>query len=248
MATLISSIQSDLHFPPELWSMTTRNFRHRKSPDELTYLWTTVRRVSRQFKEEIEEIFRTEHLPKTWLHVDISESLFAPPPSLRQFIDVGVPHPVCDNKPDRLKLYDFECKLNYDKIQPRYPGRAVFSCRLDHKRYPPFLKTAMSRRKIFERLRNEAGPGRLGEADKSVPGSRIRVFDSPVGMFVVQVRGSVGDCAVPVLNIDSSRHEVSFDWRDLFDQFFGEQKVVKAGLHDTLVGHSDLRHHSLYPI
>ena len=161
---------------------------------------------------------------------------------------MGVPHLVCDNKPDRLKLYDFECKLSYDKIQPRYPGRAVFSCRLDHKCYAPFLKSAVSKRKIFERLRYEAGPGRLGEADKSVPGSRIRVFDSPVGMFVVQVRGSVSDCALPVLNIDSSRHEVSFEWRDLFDQFFGEQRAAKAVLYDALVSHPDLRHYFMYLI
>ena len=143
--------------------------------------------------------------------------------------------------PNHTKSYDFDCKLTFEKIQPRYPGRAVFSCRLDRNRYPPFLKTAVSRRKIFERLRHEAGPGRLGEADKSVPGSRIRVFDSPVGMFVVQVRGSVGDCALPVLNIHSSRHEVSFNWRDLFDHFFGERKMAKAVLHDALVSHPDCR-------
>lgn len=101
---------------------------------------------------------------------------------------------------------------------------------------------------MFERLRHEAGPGTLGEADKSVPGSRIRVFDSPVGMFVVQVRGSAGDCALPVLNIHSSRHEVSFDWRDLFGQFFGEQKVTRAVLHDALVGHPDFRQCSMYLI
>ena len=92
------------------------------------------------------------------------------------------------------------------------------------------------------------GPGRLSEADKSVPGSRIPVFDSPVGMFVVQLRGSVGDCALPVLNIASRRHEVSFDWRDLFDQFFGEQKLAKAVLHDALVSHPDLRHYPTYLI
>lgn len=77
MATAIPALPSRLHFPPEVWSMTTQNFRHRKSPDELTYLWTTVRHVSRQFKEEIEDMFRTEHLPKTWLHVDTGKPLCA---------------------------------------------------------------------------------------------------------------------------------------------------------------------------
>ena len=84
MATAIPALPSHLHFPPEVWSMTTENFRHRKSPDELTYLWTTVRHVSRQFKEEIEDIFRTEHLPKTWIHVDTGKPLCALLPTQRQ--------------------------------------------------------------------------------------------------------------------------------------------------------------------
>ena len=70
-------------FPPELWSITIQNFRHRTSPDDLTYLWTSVRHVSRQFKEEIENIFRTEHLPKTWLYVDVGEFTCALSPTLR---------------------------------------------------------------------------------------------------------------------------------------------------------------------
>ena len=59
------AVPSHLHFLPELWSITTQNFRHRKSPEDLMYLWITVRHVSRQFKEETEEPFRTEHQPKT---------------------------------------------------------------------------------------------------------------------------------------------------------------------------------------
>lgn len=61
-------------FPPEIWSITLGNLRERQSQEELTYLWTTARHVCRQFKEEIEEIFRTEHLPKTWLYIDNRES------------------------------------------------------------------------------------------------------------------------------------------------------------------------------
>ena len=62
-----------LHFPPELWSLVIQNLRCRKSPEDLTYLWTTVRHVSRQFREEIDYLFLIEHLPKTWLHVDTCE-------------------------------------------------------------------------------------------------------------------------------------------------------------------------------
>ena len=134
------------------------------------------------------------------------------------------------NSPNHTKSYDFDCKLTFDKIQPRYPGRAVFSLRsktynLEH------------RRKAFQNLMDQARPGRLGEADKSVPGSRIRLFESPVGMFVVQVRGSVGDCALPALNIDPSKHKLSFEWRNLYNLFFGERKVATAVLYGAPVSH-----------
>ena len=45
-----------------------------KPSQKLTYPWTTVRSVSQQLKKEIEDIFRTEHLSKTWLHLDTGES------------------------------------------------------------------------------------------------------------------------------------------------------------------------------
>ena len=156
---------------------------------------------------------------------------------------------VCDNPPNQPKVYEFECKLSFDIIQPKYPGRAVFSLRPDiSKRDYRLLELKVNKRKMFKRLRDEARPSRLSGAAKSVPGSRIRFFESPVGMFVVQVRGSVGDCALPALNIDPNRHEVSFDWRDLFDRYFGEQKVAKAVLHDAAVGHPGVRHFALYLI
>ncbi len=140
--------------------------------------------------------------------------------------------------PNHTKSYDFDCKLTLEKIQPRYPGRAVFSLRsktynLEHR----ILQISAHRRKAFQNLMDKAGPGRLGEADKSVPGSRIRLFESPVGMFVVQVRGSVGDCALPALNIDPSKHELSFEWRKLYNLFFGERKVATAVLQRAPVSH-----------
>ncbi len=66
-------MSSHSHFPPEIWSLTLHNLRERKGQDDLQYLWTEVRHVSKQFREEIEEIFRIEHLPKTWLHFDTRE-------------------------------------------------------------------------------------------------------------------------------------------------------------------------------
>lgn len=144
------------------------------------------------------------------------------------------------NPPDRRKVYDFAFKLNFDNIKPRYPGRAVFSVRSKNSSWNPrSLDVSTFKRKTFERLRAEAGSGRLGEADKSVPGSRIRLFESPVRMFVVQVRGSVGDCALPALNIDAGKRELSCEWRDLFDRFFGERRITTTALNSAPVGHPD---------
>lgn len=67
-----------LFLPPELWSIALQNLRSRKSQPELTYLWTTVRHVSRQFMHEVEDIFVEEHLPKVWLRIESSEfSIFS---------------------------------------------------------------------------------------------------------------------------------------------------------------------------
>lgn len=136
--------------------------------------------------------------------------------------------------PNGRKIYDFDFKLNFDKIQPRYPGRAVFSLSSINTYQKPEISAY--KHKMFNRLRDEVGTGRVGEADKSVSGSRIRLFECPGGMFVVQVRGSVGDCALPALNIDHIKHELSFDWRDLFDRFFGERKLTTTVLHGAPVG------------
>lgn len=144
------------------------------------------------------------------------------------------------NKPNG-RVFDFNIKLRFDRIQPRNLGRAAFTIRpvnSDQER-ASFATPVAHRRRIFKRLRDEVGSGRLGGADSSVSGSRIRLFESPRCLFVVQVRGSVVNCALPALNIDSYKHELSFEWRGLFSRFFGERKETAAVLHDAPVGHSD---------
>ena len=133
------------------------------------------------------------------------------------------------NSPLKPKTDDFCFKLNFDKIQPRYPGRAVFSIRSkdsNQKRH----SSSTYERNMFRRLRDELGTGRLGEADKSVSGSRIRLFEPPGGMFLIQVRGSLGDCTLPALSIDHIGNELSFEWRDMFDRYFGQRKMITTVL------------------
>ena len=77
----------------------------------------------------------------------------------------------------------------------------------------------------------------LSQAAKSIAGPQERFFESPVGMFVVQVRGVVGDCALPGLSINATRNELSFEWKKLFDQIFGERRLGTIMLHGAPVRH-----------
>lgn len=70
-----SSMSTGLALPPEVWGLTLDNFRESKSQDELIYLWTTLRHVCRQFKATVEELFKTQHLPRTFLHFKSSRSI-----------------------------------------------------------------------------------------------------------------------------------------------------------------------------
>ena len=52
-----------------LQSYCTKHFGERKLQAYLADLWMNVHNFCKIFKEEVEEIFRKEHLQKTWLHL-----------------------------------------------------------------------------------------------------------------------------------------------------------------------------------
>ncbi len=68
-------MSTGLALPPELWGLTLNHLCEWKSQDELTYLWTTLRHVCRQFKAVVEDVFRTQHLPRTFLHFKSGRSI-----------------------------------------------------------------------------------------------------------------------------------------------------------------------------
>lgn len=160
--------------------LTTQNFRHRKSPEDLTYLWTNVRQVSRQFKQEIEELFRTEHLPKTWLHIDTGETSGALPQFGGSLINSSLHH-IANNFDDALtnsssttvQVFDFKSRSKFSQIQARFPGRAVFSLQPEHT--IQLLDSSASTRAAFKGLQARLGPSRLGGVDESVPGPRTLI-------------------------------------------------------------------------
>ena len=128
------------------------------------------------------------------------------------------------SSPDWSRHQMFDYKMDY-QIQQTYSDRAYF------------LNDSVPRHNIFQRLQDQIEAGMLSQVARSTPGSPVGFFESPVGMFVVQVRDVVGDCALPGLSINASRNEVSFEWKKLFDQIFGEQKLVMNKLHGATVGH-----------
>jgi len=175
---------------PEVWSMTIREMRHQKSPDDLTYLWTTARQVCKQFKVEIEAMFRQEHLPKTWLLFD--RAMCRSLQRTQSRLD-----PMC-------KLdYDFEFKFIYKGLSPTNDDRATFllpdiegSAAID---IPPSWK-----QDIMRALRARCGRGRLGD-------DRSRYCEHTDGLFVSQIRGSLSDCKVPSLATNVDKREISID-------------------------------------
>lgn len=62
-------------FPPEIWPMVLSNFR---KYHDLVRLWTDCRNVFRQFKDDVERIFRIEYLITTTITFDCSRSGLSP--------------------------------------------------------------------------------------------------------------------------------------------------------------------------
>ena len=90
---------------------------------------------------------------------------------------------------------------------------------------------------MFDALNDNLGPGRLVEADKSIPGSRLRIFKNRTGIFVIQVRGVLSDCALPAFNLNRRKYQLSFGWKALFNRTFGERKLAAALLDSAPVSH-----------
>ena len=125
--------------------------------------------------------------------------------------------------PDWSHLQTFDYQMDY-QIQQQRRDRAYFP------------KVSEPSGKVFKRLQNQPGADISSLPDNSIPGLRIQFFDKSVGMFVMQAQGAVGDCALPGLSINSDRNELSFEWKRLFNQMFGERKPITVILQGAPVG------------
>lgn len=72
MSEHVWSLPPHPFLPFEIWDTVLRatrvDFHDSRSQEDLTHLWTCVRLVSKQLKNEVEDIFKTQHLPRTVLH------------------------------------------------------------------------------------------------------------------------------------------------------------------------------------
>ena len=98
---------------------------------------------------------------------------------------------------------------------------------------------------ILRHMREGGGLGPMGDGAKYKPTEMGRLlgaserwgpqnFSTPIfepvateGMFVVQVRAGLNDCAIPGLKINQKKREISFNWIELFDRMFSERKALQ---------------------
>ena len=77
---------------------------------------------------------------------------------------------------------------------------------------------------LSRRLREKLGIG--CEEGKDSDGCLL----PPWSPFIVQVRSGVNDIELPGLKLDEKKKELSFEWRDMFSRFLGEEKAGAAVL------------------
>lgn len=203
-------------FPPELWSETLKQVRDWKSEEELIYLWTTLRHVSRQFKVEIEHIFRTEHLPKTSLHLYADRRVF-------QALDNRVHD-------------DTGSKCN--PITPGFLGLIGFSAK-DPERAVFYVDTSGIAGGMLELLlRNAADiPVNLtsGLATQTGQPTLVSAISAGhAGSVLVQIRGSLSHYALSNKDVDWQKCEISFEWKTLFTRSFREKSRINRILESEL--------------
>ena len=149
--------------------------------------------------------------------------------------------------PGRPKRSRHECNFKFDEVQLGDPSRACFSLYEEHNSK---LLQNTTRNVVFRpsTTKDSAFKRRLHWQRRAGE----RWFGRPVGMFVVRVRDVVGDCAMPGLNVNPSRCVLSFEWKKLFDQLFGERKLYTAALPSIPVGcsvsHSRQGHQTRYKL
>ena len=147
--------------------------------------------------------------------------------------------------------------IAHDDLRPSQKSTAIFSNKIeltfsgmddDDNKRAVLIYNGFSHQKVFTRLRELAGPGkvslgyyhddpavhdRLSKELSPGPSTNARVEPHPSLPYedrslsklnlIVQIRGGLNDSAVPELRVDTKNREISFNWIGLFTYFFGEE-------------------------
>ena len=132
------------------------------------------------------------------------------------------------------------CSFKFAGLDPKFPARANFTFYREHSKLPASAAITFIEHAISQRITQLAGPRRLGGTAKGKLGNRIRLCESTVGLCLVQIRGTVDDCAMPSLDIDLKKRVISLEWKDLFTRFFGGKMMADGVLEQAPV--SDREH------
>lgn len=173
------------------------------SDDDLTYLWTSCRPVSKFFKEEVEFIFRDRHLPKMRLTFDSTKPFLKcsiAPYLIHSYYLEGYPIQTLD-------AVVRHCEWVFSNVSRSNKDVAIFVRKEDEDRYlsPQTISNIIAKK---DRKDYTWKPQRT-----------------------VQVRREANDLDLPALSVDYEKMELSLNWNDLFCRFYAEQKLINTWLH-----------------
>ncbi|KAL6720486.1 hypothetical protein ACLMJK_002410 [Lecanora helva] len=107
-------------FPNEVWVNILNYTRDWKSQEELQHLWNNVRPLNTITKLTVERIFREEHLPKTWVHMNSDLERNPLKLDLDQTFYERARYGVCN------------CELGFDQSDTSDSARATFTVQASH--------------------------------------------------------------------------------------------------------------------
>lgn len=76
MTSVKRSLQPPPCLPLELWIGIIGCICQFITCDDLTYLWTECRNISKLFRQEVERVFVAKHLPKTRIQFNLGKKPF----------------------------------------------------------------------------------------------------------------------------------------------------------------------------
>ena len=126
--------------------------------------------------------------------------------------------------------FDAAYKLSFSGLKPKDSERAIFSFRpTSVMRRPP--RDALD---VLEKLRNEIRAPNPEKSSRTRRQGRLSKIESCAGIFIIQIRDGLGDCALSSLHIGPKKHRVSLAWKSLFGAFYNDKKLTKA----TILSHN----------